>query len=813
MKFIFRCIRFLLYLFTAGAFIGFISIFLIFHFFSSDLPDHTSLQRYCPDVASRVFLQDGSKLCEYSYEKRYFIPIEKIPQKLVNAFISAEDKHFYEHSGIDFIGIARSALKNLENLGTNKRPQGASTITQQIARIFLIKNNEISYIRKIKEAILSYRIESYLPKKKILELYLNQIYMGLSSYGVAAAAKTYFDKTVDELTIAECAYLASLAKGANNYHPIKNKEKAIARRNWAINRQLEDSFITKEEADIATKEDLITSSQQEKHIEAEYFSEEIRKYLIEKFPSDSLNKEGLIVRATLDTRMQKCAYNALRKGLEEVDKRFGWRGSIGKIDIQKSNAEIISALKSIKTPKGSEEFQKAVITSINNKNASIFTESEERGDLLDADVKWISQKTKAGEVILVSKIKKGKNAGKFKVMQLPHVQGAIIVIENETGRILAMQGGYSFLQSEFNRSTQAMRQSGSAFKPFVYLAALENGFAPNSVIDSSPIEIDLGDDLGIWKPRNYQGAVIDKITLRRALERSVNTATVRIAQEVGVDKIVKIAGKFNIFDKEMPEYLSFALGAGETTLLKLTTAYAMFANGGKRITPSMVDYIQDKHGNVLYKADNRIVDHSIRFEIDLPPKLNDNREQILSEQSIYQLTSLLEGVILRGSGAPARFLNFPMAGKTGTSNESRDTWFIGYTPDITIGIFVGFDEHSKSLGKNANGTNTALPIFIDFMLEAKIFLTPKPFKIPKGIKLRKIDLESGGTATENSSNSIIEAFKEDEEIDQKNIYNIQNKHSSIKDIVNEIDTEQDTLENEDSNKNDHQTVKPIFGIY
>ncbi len=812
MKFIFRYIRFLLYLFIVGVFIGLISVFLIFHFFSSDLPDHTSLQKYCPDVASRVFLQDGSKLCEYSYEKRYFIPIEKIPQKLINAFISAEDKHFYEHSGIDFIGIVRSALKNLENLGTNKRPQGASTITQQIARIFLIKNNEISYVRKIKEAILSYRIESYLPKKKILELYLNQIYMGLSSYGVAAAAKTYFDKTVDELTIAECAYLASLAKGANNYHPIKNKEKAIARRNWTINRLLEDGFITKEEADIATKENLITSNQQEKYIEAEYFSEEIRKYLIEKFPSDSLNKEGLIVRATLDPRMQKCAYNALRKGLEEVDKRFGWRGSIGKIDIEKSNAEIISTLKSIKSPKGSEEFQKAVITSINNAKAAILTELEERGNLLDADVKWISQKTKAGEIILVSKIKEGKNSSKFKIIQLPHVQGAIIVIENETGRILAMQGGYSFLQSEFNRATQAMRQSGSAFKPFVYLAALENGFAPNSVIDSSPIEIDLGDDLGIWKPRNYHGAVIDKITFRRAIERSVNTATVRIAQEVGVDKILTIAEKFNVFDKKMPEYLSFALGAGETTLLKLTTAYAMLANGGKRITPSMIDYVQDKHGNILYKVDNRIVDNS-DFEIDLPPKLNDNREQILSEQSIYQLTSLLEGVILRGSGASARFLNFPMAGKTGTSNESRDTWFIGYTPEITIGIFVGFDEHSKSLGKNANGTNTALPIFIDFMLEAKTFLIPKPFKIPKGIKLRKIDLESGGPAIENSSISVIEAFKEDEEIDQKNIYNIQNKHNSIKDIVNDIENEQKTLENEDSNENDNQTVKPIFGIY
>jgi len=423
-----------------------------------------------------------------------------------------------------------------------------------------------------------------------------------------------------------------------------------------------------------------------------------------------------------------------------------------------------------------------------------------------------NKKIALGYVIFVSKITSGKNIGKFNVKQLPQVQGGIIVIENETGRILAMQGGYSFLQSEFNRSTQAMRQSGSAFKPFVYLMALENGFSPNSTIDSSPIEIDLGYGLEVWKPRNYKGAIIDKITLRRALERSVNTATVRIAQEVGLDKIAAIAEKFNIFDKKMPEYLSFALGAGETTLLKLTAAYAMLANGGKRITTSMIDYIQDKHGNILYKADDRIADNSIGFDSDLPPKLNDNREQILDEQSIYQITSLLEGVMIRGSGAPANFLNFPMAGKTGTSNESRDVWFIGYTPDITIGIFVGFDEQTKNLGKNANGTNTALPLFIDFMQEAKTFLTPKPFKIPKGIKLRKIDLESGGPAIGISSNSIIEAFKEDEEINQQDISNIQNKRKSISDLIKDIDNKEDSS-NEEKNDDDNKEIKPIFGIY
>ncbi|MDR2068145.1 MAG: PBP1A family penicillin-binding protein [Holosporaceae bacterium] len=791
---ILRWIGYALCLLIVIAGIGVATLFLVLYMLSSELPDHNSLRKYSPDVASRVFLQDGSKLCEYATEKRYFIPIDRIPKRLINAFVSAEDKHFFEHAGVDFFRIMRSAIKNLENIGTGKRPQGASTITQQVARLFLIKNNEVSYLRKVKEAILSFRIESVLSKQQILELYLNQIYLGMGSYGVAAAAKIYFDKTADELTLSECSYLASLAKGANNYHPLRHRKAAIARRNWAIQRQLEDGFITSKEANQALEEEFKVVQQDTPEETAEYFSEEIRKYLIEKFSFESLNKEGLIVRATLDTRLQACAYDALRSGLEKVDRSFGWRGAISKTSVDKSSGEIVEELRKIELPRGSEGFLRAVVVSIKDKNVTILTENGELGKISETDRKW-AQKIKIGDVVLVSE--SSNRNGDFLLKQVPIPQGAIIVMEANTGRILAMQGGYSFKQSEFNRATQAMRQIGSTFKSFVYLAGLENGFAPNTIIDASPVEVDLGGKLGVWKPRNYHGRVLDKITFRQAIEKSINTATIRIAQEVGLDKIARIAEKFGIFDS-MPELISYALGAGETTLLRLTTAYAMLANGGKRISPTMIDYIQDKRGNTIFRADERPFDSSMGLADELPPKLNDNRQQILSEQSVYQITSLLEGVMRRGSGAGASFLNFPIAGKTGTSNESRDVWFIGYTPDIVVGVFVGFDDHSKSLGKEANGANTALPIFIDFMVKAQKYLSPKPFRVPRGIKLRKIDAETGGAPSTKERNVILEAFKEDEDFEQQNL--IREKRS----ISNLLDEE---------NSESTDRIKPIPGIY
>lgn len=783
MKFILRAFGYILLTFAAIIGICGGSIIIALYFFSVGLPDHNELRSYKPSISSRVFLQDGTKLCEYSVEKRYFVNINRMPRRLITAFISAEDKTFFEHIGIDVFGIARSMLINIGNIGTNRRPQGASTITQQVARMFLIKNSEISYLRKIKEMILSFRIESALSKNQILELYLNQVYTGLGTYGVAAAAKLYFGKRIEDLTIAQCAYIASLAKGANNYHPIKNKDKAIIRRNWVIRRQLEDKYITKEEAEKAVREDLIVVPH-EKTVYAEYFSEEIRKELIEKYPFDSLNREGLIIKATLDPKLQDIAYNQLRSGLEKFDRNLGYR-PIDTIEISgKEHSEISYILSQMQLKDDDVDLLKAAIISVSKEKASVnkailLTEDGDIGELIKEDLKWAGKKMKIGDVVFVEQVdqvdKNDKNSTRnknkydqYKINQLPEVQGGIVVIENATGRILAMQGGYSFKQSKFNRATQAMRQVGSVFKPFVYMAALENGFSPNTIINASDVEIDLGPKIGIWKPKNYRNTCIDKVTIRQALEKSINTATVRVAQEIGLKKIAKISEQFGIFD-QMPELFSYALGAGETTLLKMTLAYAMIANGGKKVSPIMIDYISDKDGKTIFKVDERQFDEEVPFDAKLPPILTDTRIQLIDPCTVYQMTSILEGLIKRRGGDLYNTLNITVAGKTGTSNLSKDAWFIGYTPDITVGVFVGFDDHTRSLGgANAIGFHIAFPVFLGFMTEAKRYFAVKPFKVPHGIKLRKIDINTGADPKQVGSCSeiITEAFKDsDEEVD------------------------------------------------
>lgn len=808
MKFIFRCIKYLLCAVIGAVGCVALAVFAVSHFFGEDLPDHNLLKKYHPDVATRVFLQDGSKLCEYASERRYFVPINRVPKRLINAFIAVEDKHFFEHNGLDFLGIARSALKNIENYGLGKRPQGASTITQQVARIFLLRDSKVSYIRKIKEAILSLRIETALSKWQILELYLNQLYVGMGAYGVAAGAKIYFDKSLDELNIAECAYLAALAKGANNYHPVLHKDKALTRRNWAIGQMLRCGYISSREADAAYKEDLQVVHPIPDETSG-YFSEEVRKFLMNQFPDESLNTSGLVVRATLDPRFQRCAYDALRKGLENIDRQYGWKGPIATMPIDGAQKELVKQLQNIKVPKGAEEYRRAIVLSKSKNVVNILTDNGDIGRLDENDVRWAT-KLRAKDVIYVVKNKKNT---KYRLKQIPRVQGAMIVMEADSGRILAMQGGYSFEYSEFNRATQAKRQVGSAFKPFVYLAGLENGFAPNSIVDASPVEIDLGGTLGIWKPRNYRGVILDRITFRRAIERSVNTATVRIAEIVGLDKIARIAEKFGLFTN-MPQYLSYALGAGETTLLQLTTAYAMFANGGKRVVPIMIDYVQDRYGHTIFKTDKRVADKNVRYNAQLPPFLYDNREQIADERSIYQLNSLLEGVVKRGSAMEAAHFGFPLAGKTGTSNDSRDVWFVGYTPDIVVGVFVGFDDHNKSLGQNASGTSTALPIFVDFMEHAKAYISPKPFKVPSGIKLRKIDVETGGPVTPDTKNTVVEAFKDDETINQSPLF--EQNEENIADVIADIKKNQSDEEQEKNSKDEKKQsddVRMVRGIY
>lgn len=725
------------------------------YFFVSDLPDHNALKVYSPDVATRVFLKDGTKLCEYANEKRYFIPIEKIPNKLINAFIAAEDKHYYQHPGVDFLGIARSIVQNIKNISTGKRPHGASTITQQVARIFLIKDNKVSYVRKIKEAILAWRIESALSKQQILELYLNQIYMGMGLYGVAAAAKGYFNKTVNELTIAECSYLAAVVKGANNYHPVKHKQKALDRRNWVIARQLEDGLISAQEARLATAEDLIMA-ENTSNPTIGYYAEEVRKYLIANFATQkNLNKSGFIVRATLDPHLQQCAYQALRSGLERIDRRLGWRGPVGNVSVDLSRDDICRSLKeNISIPKGCDGFEAAAIIKVNKQRVEILVASGETGSLTPEDASW-AKDIRVGDVVFVSKSKNNL----YCLRQVPAIQGGLLVMDVDTGRILAMQGGYAFEQSEFNRALQSSRPIGSVFKPFVYLAALENGFAPNTIVNADAVTIDMGGATGIWSPRNYNGVELGNLTLRKCLARSVNTATVRIAKTIGLRNVISIARLFGIFDN-MPAYYSYVLGAGESTLIRLTAAYAMLANGGKRIHPVLVDYVQDRYGRIVFTGENKRLDRNANFDEDYPPFICDDREQLLDEQSVYQVTSILHGAMKIYAATRDLYTRIPMAGKTGTSNESRDVWFVGYTSDLAIGVFVGFDDHTKSLGKTANGANTALPIFADFVRSAK--LQPKPFRVPRGIHLRKIDAQTGAIPTSTTVETVIEAFKDDE---------------------------------------------------
>lgn len=971
-----------------------IGIIGVFNYFGKDLPDHSTLQSYHPDLSSRVFLKNGKFLTEFATEKRYFVPIDRVPEKLINAFLAAEDKNFYDHIGLDFTGILRSVATNLANIGSGIRPKGASTITQQVARIFFL-NNESSYIRKLREAIIAIRIETQFSKDQILELYLNQIFLGLGCYGIAAAAKSYFNKALDELTLGECAYIASLAKGANNYHPIRNKDKAIARRNWVINRLLEDRIIDEKEANAAILEDLYLAKH-EKQVCADYFSEEIRKQLIKKFKFDHLSKEGLVIRATLDEEMQIHAENALLHGLETFERKSFWKGKIGTyngeiqydvlqkerleynqlieeknklksdlidsnvfeikdfdelddiehmknlrliisycdeegkdnweksindaIDAEKKNEllydankahtkneaneinsenksidksgnekenkneianeqndnttknndkaneeksteetieintkndkmnqiseekllklyklsyakkvktyenlrlkyiqtlekiskfhthEVISKIKTTEKPKFSERSMRAIVI----KNNILLTEDDDEIKLDKNDEFWLqesSKKLSIGDIVLV--IKKGNL---HILYQVPEIQGAIIVMEINTGRILAMHSGYSYKQSEFNRATQSYRQVGSLFKPFVYLTALDAGLQPNMVINGADTSYFVGVGKPLWTPRNIRGVQIGNVTMRMALERSVNTVTVKLAKQVGIPRIKEMCKKFGVYNN-LPLYLSVALGSFENTLLNMTTAYAKILNGGKSIRPTLIDYVQDRHGKVLYKSSIRRIhdfcdlidkkekskkgndktedekteekseksgyrmnkieknnlieksnlNESQIFEINttLPPILLDDREQLIDPITVYQMIYMLQGVMERGSGSMAKDLNRILAGKTGTSNDSRDVWSIVADSNIVVGVFVGYDDQSRNLGQHT-GSSVAMPIVINFMKDAfKETQQSVPFPVPKGIVFKKINRTNGKNATMEDRDIIMEAFRAD----------------------------------------------------
>ncbi len=746
--------------------------------YGQGLPDYSQLEDYEPPVVTRVHGGDGRLLAEYATERRVFVPIDAMPKRVIKAFLSAEDKNFYSHPGVDFVSLASALIDNIRNYGTNRRPRGASTITQQVAKNFLL-TNEVSIERKAKEAILAFRIERTLTKDRILELYLNEIYLGFGSYGVAAAALNYFDKSLDELTVAEAAFLAALPKAPNNYHPIRRREAALARRDWVIAQMAGNGFISPAQAEEAQAEPLkVKPPSETEFVQAAYFTEEVRRDLMARFGEKGVYGGGLSVRTTVDPRLQRIADDALRSGLMGYDRRHGWRGPVNRIQVVAGWGD---ALGDLEKPAGMlANWKLAVVLVVERAAARIGFPDGTLGEIPLAELKWarawkeeqsigpsvkdVSDVLAKGDVILVEPVTENDEGEKYPpgshaLRQIPDVGGAIVAMDPHTGRVLAMSGGWDYQMSEFNRATQASRQPGSAFKPFVYLAALDNGFTPATRILDAPFVIDQGPGLGKWKPSNYTNKFYGPSAMRLGIEKSRNLMTVRLAQTVGMDKVTEYARRFGIVDT-MPPQLAMALGAGETTLLRLTTAYAMLVNGGKRITPSLIDRVQDRNGRTVFRHDERPCEGCLAGQwANAPvPQIPDPREQIADPTSAYQMVEMLEGVVQRGTGRRISELGRPLAGKTGTTNDNVDTWFVGFSPDLVVGAFVGFDT-PRTLGRGDTGSNVAAPLFKSFMAEALKDQPAIPFRAPPGIIHVRINAETGTLAKPGDRDVILEVFK------------------------------------------------------
>ena len=724
-------------------------------YFSSDLPDYKILANYKPPISSRVHSGEGQLIAEYALQKRLFIPYDSIPQKVVYSFLSAEDKNFFSHPGVDAKSITRAIIKNLKNIFSEKRLEGASTITQQVAKNFLL-TNEVSIKRKIKEAILAFRIERAYSKKRIMELYLNQIYLGEGTYGIAAASLEYFDKAVRDLNYEEAALLAALPKAPSKYNPYKSMKRAKIRRNFVLKNLYENSYIKKEDYEILKKKEIKTKKRKIKLLEeANFYSEEVRRIINDTYGYDNLYKGGLSIRTPLNSTYQIEALNALRDGLEEYDKRHGWRGPIKNLN---QDAWVNKIQEFI--PDKSLKWKIAKVKNVEKLNIQIETHEKELGFIKFNNVSWTRKKTfedllSINDIIYVKKIKNNQ----WSLKQLPKINGGIVVMDPYTGRVLAMVGGFSFKLSEFNRVTQAYRQPGSAFKPFVYAAALENGFTPSTLVLDAPFVMDQGEGLKTWKPENYGKKFYGPSTLRVGIEKSRNLMTVRVAQAVGFDEISKITNSFGIY-KDVAELLSVSLGSAETTLIQLTNAYCTFVNGGKKVDPIFIDRIQDRRGKTIFKADKRNCAgcQEISYLKDEVPIIKDNSKQLLSKETAYQITSMMEGVVKRGTGRKLKNLNIPLAGKTGTTNKNMDAWFIGYTSKLAVGVYVGFDE-PKSLGKYETGAKAALPIFKKFIKNVVSKKEALPFKVPKDINLVIVDAETGLLPNKNTKRVIYESFK------------------------------------------------------
>jgi penicillin-binding protein 1A len=760
--------RFLGFAFATGAILFLIAAVIgagvIFNY-SKDLPDTAQLSTYEPPVTTRLHAGDGSILAEYSHERRLFLPSSAIPKLVKQAFISAEDKNFYTHSGVDPEGVGRALTVLLQG---GKHVQGASTITQQVAKNFLV-GNERSLERKIREAIISFRIEAAYTKDHILELYLNEIYLGLGNYGVAAAALNYFNKSVNELTIAEAAYLAALPKGPNNYHPFQHHDRAIERRNYVIDRMEADGVITTEEAEKAKAEPLGVNPRvlSPNTYVAGFFAEEVRRELLERYGEKKLYGGGLTVRSTLDPKIQAWTRKALTDGLVRFDEAHGFRGAMNHIDISSDWGVPLAAIPALGDVKPwrlavvldtSDTAARIGLQPQREKSGEVATERE-TGTLVQEGMRWAGRSVRSaltpGDVIYVEPL--AGRPGQYRLRQIPEISGAMIAMDPHTGRILSMVGGFSFDQSEFNRATQALRQPGSSFKPFVYATALDNGYTPSSSILDEPIAIVQADG-STWSPENFEGGKgTGAHPLRYGVEHSKNMMTVRLAKDVGMPLIAEYAKRFGIYD-DMPAYLAMSLGAGETTLLRMVNAYSMLANGGKRVKATLIDRIQDRYGLTIFRHDERecLGCDAPKWDGQNEPRLIDKREQVLDPLTAYQITSIMEGVIQRGTGVSIKAVGKHLAGKTGTTNEAKDLWFIGFSPDLCVGVFIGYDR-PRSMGDHAQAALYAAPIFRDFMTVALKDKPDVPFRVPPGIKLISIDPHSG--LRSKGAGTILEAFK------------------------------------------------------
>lgn len=760
-------------------FIGFISFSLILSIivlgilwnFSNNIPDYKFLKNYKPPVSSKVYSGNGDLVADFSKEKRIFIPYGSIPKNIINAFLSAEDKNFFSHPGVDAKGVLRAIINNVKNFLTSKRLEGASTITQQVAKNFLL-TNEVSLNRKIKEAILAFRIERALSKERILELYLNQIYLGSGAYGVAAASLEYFDKSIKELNYEEAALLAALPKAPSKYNPYRNIELAKFRRDLVLKNLLDNNFITEKNYQNFRKKNIQLKKTKRVYLEdAQYYIEDVRKNIIEILSYEKVYNQGFNINTPINLELQKIATNSLRNGLIKYDQRKGWRGPL----LNKPYSKNWSVGLDKYDLENSIDWKIAIIKKISKFSIEIETKNKIEGIIDYNNISWTKKELddlfRVGDIIYVKNIRNNK----FSLKQLPKINGGIVVMDPFTGRVVALSGGFSFKNSEFNRASQALRQPGSAFKPFVYALALENNYTPSSLVLDAPLVLDQGTDLKMWKPENYGKKFYGLSTLRIGLEKSRNLMTVRIAQNLGVDKVAKFSKNLGIYENP-DELLSISLGSAETTLLKLTSAYSAFVNGGKLVSPILIDRVQDSEGNTILNNENRSCLNCDKLSYTGKdfPDVGDNFKQIFSSQTAYQITSLLEGVVKRGTGKKLRNLNLNLAGKTGTTNKNTDAWFIGYTSNYVIGVYVGMDD-PQPLGKFETGSKTALPIFKKFIESAIKKSDARPFKVADEITMMVVDPTTGQKAKFSSKDTILEAYKSKNVIDGRVLYSNNNR--------------------------------------